>query len=145
MCNSILGEERMNKVVKILNFLLILLVSIITIINLFSINSYAYETTKMTKIAAVTDPTQNPNSYKPESNTENTGKFSSKAKVVLGVIRNVGVIASVIILMILGVKYMLGSVEEKANYKQTLLPFLIGAIILLIGSVIPSVIYNFVK
>ena len=32
------------------------------------------------------------------------------------------VVLSVIMLIVLGIKYMLGSVDEKANYKETLLP-----------------------
>ena len=32
--------------------------------------------------------------------------------------------------MVIGIKYMMGSAEEKAEYKKTMLPYLIGAIIL---------------
>ena len=45
---------------------------------------------------------------------------------VLGVI---GSIVSVIFLVILGIKYMLGSVEEKASLKETLLAYLIGCVV----------------
>ena len=54
------------------------------------------------------------------------GGLATKAGQVMGMIRNVAVIASVIILMVLGVKYMLGSVEEKAEYKKTMMPYVIG-------------------
>ena len=37
---------------------------------------------------------------------------------------------SVVALMIIGVKYMLGSVEEKAEYKKTMRPYVIGAFML---------------
>ena len=37
---------------------------------------------------------------------------------------------SVVALMIIGVKYMLGSVEEKAEYKKTMRPYVIGALML---------------
>ena len=40
---------------------------------------------------------------------------------------------------------MLGSVEEKANYKQTLIPYVIGAFVLFMGSTIPNVIYKTMK
>ena len=33
-------------------------------------------------------------------------------------------------LAVLGVKYMLGSVEEKAEYKKDLIPYFIGAVLL---------------
>ena len=37
------------------------------------------------------------------------------------------------------------SVEEKATYKQTLLPYLIGAILLFTGSLIPQLIYDIMQ
>lgn len=49
---------------------------------------------------------------------------------ILTVISNIGIAVSVIMLAVLGVKYMLGSVEEKADYKEGLIPYVIGAFIL---------------
>jgi len=72
-----------------------------------------------------------------------TKAFQDKADIVVGVIRNVGVVLSVVILIILGIKYMLGSVEEKADYKKSMLPYLIGVVILFTGSLIPQIIYDF--
>lgn len=40
-----------------------------------------------------------------------------------------GIIAAVIVGSILGIKYMLGSVEEKAEYKQTLVGYLISCVV----------------
>ena len=37
---------------------------------------------------------------------------------------------------------MIGSVEEKAEYKKTLMPFLIGALFVFAASTIASIIYN---
>lgn len=92
---------------------------------------------------AVSDPTLNPDKYKPGS--AESSKLQGKVGPILGAIRNVGVVVAVLILMVIGLKYMLGSVEEKANYKQTLFPYLIGAIVLLMGSIIPELIYNTMK
>ncbi len=49
---------------------------------------------------------------------------------VLGLIQAVGTFVAVAVLMILGLKYMLGSIEERASYKKSMLPYLIGAILL---------------
>ncbi len=62
---------------------------------------------------------------------------------MLTVITAVGIVISVVILIILGIKYMLGSVAEKAEYKKTLLPYVIGAGILFSASVIAQIIYEF--
>ena len=47
----------------------------------------------------------------------------------MGIIRNISVIASVIILMVVGVKFMLGSTEEKAEYKKSLMPLVVGIVV----------------
>lgn len=72
-------------------------------------------------------------------------EFVSRVNVIVGVIRNIGVILSVIILIIIGIKYMLGSVEEKADYKKSLLPYVIGAFLVFSISLLPQLIYNFVQ
>lgn len=61
-----------------------------------------------------------------------TGKsdvFQDKVGVILGAIQMVGSLTAVICLIVLGVRYMMGSVEEKAEYKKTLLPYFIGAML----------------
>lgn len=57
-------------------------------------------------------------------------KIESMTSRILTVISNIGIAISVIMLAILGVKYMLGSVEEKAEYKEGLVPYVVGAFIL---------------
>ena len=44
--------------------------------------------------------------------------------------------------MIIGIKYMLGSVEEKSEYKKTMIPYLIGAAIVFSGTTLPQIIYQ---
>ena len=63
---------------------------------------------------------------------------------VIGVITTIGSILSVIVLIILGLKYMMGSVEERAEYKKTMMPYVIGATILFGASTFASAIYNIV-
>ena len=46
-------------------------------------------------------------------------------------IRNFAIVIGVIMLMVIGVKYMLGSAEEKADYKKSLMPLVIGIFIAL--------------
>lgn len=69
-------------------------------------------------------------------------KAQEKVEKMLGYVQVVGTILSVIILMIIGFKYMLGSMEEKAEYKKTLIPYIIGAFMLFSGSFVPQIIYQ---
>lgn len=62
---------------------------------------------------------------------------------IITILTTVGSILSVIVLILLGLKYMLGSVEEKAEYKRSLMPYLIGATLVFTASVIAGVIYRF--
>lgn len=61
---------------------------------------------------------------------------------LITVVSTIGSVLSVIVIIVLGIKYMLGSVEEKATYKKTLVPFLVGAIFIFAASTIASIIYN---
>ena len=61
---------------------------------------------------------------------------------IIKVITTVGSLCSVVVLIMLGIKYMMGSVEEKAEYKKTLLPYVIGASMVFAASSLVSIIYN---
>ena len=88
----------------------------------------------------------NPDDYKPDAlDTSQAGTLISKAGIILGIIRNISVIVAVICLMLIGIKYIFGSVEEKANYKASLMPYVIGFVISIAGTTIVTFIYNAVK
>ena len=72
----------------------------------------------------------NPDDYEPSSISSVSGatKLGNIGNDIIGVIQVIGSISSVIALILIGIKYVMGSVEEKAEYKQTLKPYLIGAI-----------------
>lgn len=81
--------------------------------------------------------------YKPNELTkEETNKVLNMAGKILATIRNVGVIISVIVLSIIGLKYMLCSVDEKANYKENMIPYVVGCFLLAMSTTIPSIIYS---
>ena len=44
--------------------------------------------------------------------------------------------------MILGIKYMLGSVEEKASYKKSMMPYLIGSVLIFGAVNVTATIYS---
>lgn len=75
------------------------------------------------------DEIVNADTYKPPA-IGNGGKVAEIGNVIIGGIQLLGSITSVIVLIILGIKYMVGSVEEKAEYKETMMPYLIGAVML---------------
>lgn len=64
---------------------------------------------------------------------------------ILSAVTTAGVVLSVIVLAVLGIKYMLGSAEEKAEYKKTLMPYIVGAALIFGASTIATIVFNFMK
>ena len=88
----------------------------------------------------------NPDNYKPtEVKGEDLGTGKSKAEKLIGIITTIGIIVSISSVMILGIKYMVGSIEERAEYKKTMLPVLIGMILLFGTSTILNIINELIN
>jgi type IV secretory pathway VirB2 component (pilin) len=75
--------------------------------------------------------------------TDDTQTAIDKVKPVVQFISGVGVAVSVITLVVLGIKYMVGSIEEKAEYKKSMIPYLIGAFLVFGISTVLSIIMEF--
>ena len=84
-----------------------------------------------------------PDDIKPEAPTGN--EIQSVGGRILGVLQTVGVVLAVIILVVLGIKYMMGSAEEKAEYKKTMIPYLVGAVFIFAAPILANIVYNFVQ
>lgn len=83
------------------------------------------------------------NTYEPSELTEKDyQKAFDKASNIVSTITMVGIVISITMVSVLGIKYMIGSVEEKAEYKKTMIPMIIGAILLFTTSTIVSIIYQ---
>lgn len=70
------------------------------------------------------------------------GTAVSVGNIIFGTIQSIGIIGSVIALMILGIKYMTSSVEEKANLKNSIPTYIFGATLIVIIPVIANFIYS---
>lgn len=110
----------MQKSIKILILLCVVML-------LFSTNIYAFSIIDFPGTAA--------------NNTD----LDNAGNKIITVISTIGSIVSVVVLVVIGIKYMLGSVEEKAEYKRTLMPYAIGAGLVFAASTIAGIIYNMVK
>ena len=75
----------------------------------------------------------------------NTSEIVVMGTNLVSILSSIGIVLSVIVLAIIGVKYMLGSVEEKAEYKKTFLPYLIGAIFVFSASVVAGIVFRIVQ
>lgn len=92
------------------------------------------------------NPVENPDYYKPDENKEDDNtKFINIGNAIMGTIRTLGSLVAVVTLMTLGIRYMLASVQEKALYKETFIPYIIGAVMVFAIPNIIGVIYDLVK
>lgn len=83
----------------------------------------------------------NINAFSP-TNEEMPTEFANVISLIITVIQVIGIAVAVIMLMVLGIKYMTGSVEQKANYKKTMVPYIVGAVLVVSISTIVKLIYG---
>lgn len=126
-------------VIKMKKIFKITIISLISILILGQLNfTYAEKVRE-----EVGENPQSPSWWKPNSMSD--GEIVLKANIIVTVIRNIGIVVSVIALMIIGIKMMISSVEEKSILKQALPGYILGVIMIGAITLLPSMIYNIVK
>lgn len=91
------------------------------------------------------NPVDHPASYNPDyykSVTLSDAELKQRIGNILGTINIFGMVVSVVALMIIGIKYMIGSIEEKAEYKKVMTIYLLGAILIFSLTTIPNILYK---
>ena len=71
-------------------------------------------------------------------------KFTAAAGGIVGAIQIIGVVVSVLVLAIVGIKYMVISPGEKAEYKSAMVPYIVGAILTFASTTLVNIIYTLV-
>ncbi len=81
---------------------------------------------------------------KPKTNQAPTD-LKNMGNNIIGIIQVIGSLIAVAMVLVLGIKYMMGSAEEKAANKKSMIPYLIGAILLFIGVNVVKIVADFAK
>ena len=76
------------------------------------------------------------------SKAGDTTKVTTIGGKIINIIQVVGIVVAIAVVLIIGIKYMTGSVEQKAEYKKVMIPYIIGAVLLVAGTSIVKVIFN---
>lgn len=71
-----------------------------------------------------------------------TTKVTNIGGKIINIIQVVGIVVAIAVVLIIGIQYMTGSVEQKAEYKKVMIPYIIGAVLLVAGTSIVKVIFN---
>lgn len=83
-----------------------------------------------------------PNSVSPSYDASTSSNITTAAGKILGWIRNIAAVISVVLIAILGIKFMIGSTEERAEYKKSFLPLIIGIFVVLSATTLASWIWG---
>ena len=116
----------MKKQVKILSIALIVLTVLLAISN----------------VVLATDIPGKIDQIAQGNSSADTTKVVNLGATIVTIMQTVGIVVAVVVLLILGIKYMMGSAEEKAEYKKTMIPYLVGAILIFASTTIVNVVYN---
>lgn len=116
----------MKKAYKVLSVLMIVLMVVATCTNVFALSIDSINATA------------------PLEGDVNA-KMGSIGSTILTIVTNVGIILSVVMIAIMGIKYMMESSEGKAEYKKNMMPYLVGALCVFGASTIAKVVTEFGK
>ena len=114
----------------------IVVLFVMVILNTFTMFVFAEDYTAVT---------ETPDPGKFTGGSADVSGITSIGNQIITIVSTVGSVASVIVLIILGLKYMMGSAEEKAEYKKTLLPYVIGAGLVFAASAIAGIVFSFTR
>lgn len=69
-------------------------------------------------------------------------KVTEVAGFIIKLLRNMSIIITILVITILGIKFMIGSVEEKAEYKKAYINIIIGVVFITLVTSIVDVIFS---
>lgn len=120
----------MKKQIKLISIVLVIMIALLSISNVvLAANSTVDLSGKIDEIA------------KGDSSVT-TDKLTNVGQTIVTIMQVVGIVVAVVVLLILGIKYMMGSAEEKAEYKKTMIPYLVGAVLIFASTTIVNVVYQ---
>lgn len=85
-----------------------------------------------------TDPLKD---VEPTPPTDTTAIMNLVNKI-LGFLQWAAIVGGVLIITILGIKYMMGSLEEKAEYKKSMIPLIVGIVVVMGATTIANILFK---
>lgn len=111
----------------------IVLATILTIMLLFAV---AQPVVFAADVSTIT------NSVAANSNTIDPSGATSIAQRITSWIWIISIIVAVVVVMYTGLKFIVGSTQEKAEYKKSLIPIVIGVALLVFATTIINVLFS---
>ena len=76
------------------------------------------------------------------SNSTVPGEVTDIGGTVVNWIWGISIVVAIIVLMITGLKFIVGSTQEKAKYKESLIPLVVGVLILVFATTIVKILFS---
>lgn len=105
----------------------VIIVILMLIINIIFFNINVVQATSISDVISGGDNFINAGST---SQSIDYSKLETTSKTIYNILLIIGMCVAVIVSGILGIQFIIGSVEEKAKIKDALIPFVIGCIVI---------------
>lgn len=115
----------MKKVTKILTIVLLVAMIVLSVSEVFAAGGLITDIENSANLTSV-----------------NMGTLPETIGKVIAYIRNAAIIIGIVIILILGIKYMTGSVEEKAGYQKSFVPLIVGIVVVMAATSIASFLFS---
>lgn len=106
----------------------ILLIILMLVINIFFLNINVVQADGISDVISGGDGFLQ--AGKNEEITIDDNKLQNTSNMIYNILLILGMCIAVIVAAILGIKFMIGSVEEKAQVKDALIPFIVGCVVI---------------
>lgn len=85
---------------------------------------------------------------KGEANAESkisTGELQNLSNMIYNILLVTGIIIAIIVGLVMGIKFIIGSIEEKAQIKEMLIPYILGCVVVFGAFAIWQIIVNLLQ
>lgn len=103
----------------------IILITILFVLILFTIQNKAIA-------SSVGEVIEGGSNFTGGANKEviNTTQINNVSNIIYNILLSIGIVAAVLVAAILGIQFMVGDVEGQAKVKESLIPFVLGCVII---------------
>ena len=77
-----------------------------------------------------------------EGGNEMSGELGQVAGTVINWLWGISIIITIIVVMYIGIKFIIGSTQEKAEYKKSLMPLVVGVILVVFATTLVKFLFS---
>lgn len=132
-----------NKILNILNIIIVLFVCSFFILSFFQpVVSNAWSIDVEKDFERKDDPSATPDTTGMSDVRKSSAKLISN---IIAIVQIIGLGVAIVMLAVLGIKYMTGSIEEKVQVKKHATVYVLGAIVFFAAAGILQILQEFIK